>query len=229
MLTLPPPDSDRVKDNNPILQILNLTIMSEIELHEMLMNHVLSYDDRMSNNFPTMKLEKKPKILSCYRCGQNASAAGQCRYHDDLFVLTVPSIHMGLVIGKGGATLARIKSSAGLTSLWAPPKENIHKELELVGSDTAIETAVEMIAKTLSTKTTIGSGRWRCCSQRLGGTKCRTFSMHLTKTIFQDPDLLVETKTSTRDPIAPPGNATVCLCHLLFGCCAHALPGVVPM
>ena len=203
--------------------------MSEIELHEMLMNHVLSYDDRMSNNFPTMKLEKKPKILSCYRCGQNASAAGQCRYHDDLFVLTVPSIHMGLVIGKGGATLARIKSSAGLTSLWAPPKENIHKELELVGSDTAIETAVEMIAKTLSTKTTIGFGRWRCCSQRLGGTKCRTFSMHLTKTIFQDPDLLVETKTSTRDPIAPPGNATVCLCHLLFGCCAHALPGVVPM
>ena len=46
--------------------------------------------------------------------------AGPCSYHEDVFVLAVPTKHVGLVLGKGKANVVQIFSSSGLSRLTVP-------------------------------------------------------------------------------------------------------------
>merc|ERR1719233_2848921 len=80
---------------------------------------------------------------------------GPCIFHSDVFVLTVPTKHVGLVMGKGKSKFFEILSSSGLSRLRVPrviaENDSSETEIELEGTDTAvvaendaIETEIEL-------------------------------------------------------------------------------------
>jgi len=180
--------------------------MTETTVHvNTIMNHVLSWADWVANHFPQMNpkmKEKKPSTLSCYRCGAIMPANGPCIFHSDVFVLTVPTKHVGLVMGKGKSKFFEILSSSGLSRLRVPrviaENDSSETEIELEGTDTAVVAGAEMIGRAVQRQVRIGPGRWRCCNQGIWGTKCETCIVHLVDIIFQDKELLVETRSSAR-------------------------------
>jgi|ERR1719450_302942 len=133
-------------------------------------------------------------------------ATGPCTYHEDVFVLAVPTKHVGLVMGKGKVNVVQILSNSGLSRLTVPRVMGdkdcslTETEVELQGAGTAIVAAVNMISRTLKRQVKVGPGNWRCCNQGIWGSKCRTCKVHLMDIIFQDKDLLVQTRCSERSP-----------------------------
>ena len=198
-----------VHDNDNIILIVSdsciVRVMTETMLHANMMPHILSWADWVSNYFPQRnpkKKEKKPSTLSCYRCWASLPAPGPCIFHSDVFVLAVPTKHVGLVMGKGKTKFFEILSSSGLSRLTVPrviaENDTSETEIELKGTETAVVTGVDMIGRAVQRQVRIGPGRWRCCDQGVWGTKCNTCMVHLVDIIFQDQELLVETKMSAR-------------------------------
>merc|ERR1719370_852479 len=66
--------------------------------------------------------------------------------------------------------------------------------------DTAVVAGSDMIGRAVQRQVKIGPGRWRCCNQGMWGSKCKTCMVHLVDIIFQDKELLVETRSSARAP-----------------------------
>jgi len=176
--------------------------MAEYDLHTNLLEHVLSWTDWVKNYFPQKnpKRKKQPGPISCYRCGEDLSDTCPCYYHEDVFILPIPTEHVGLVMGKGKTKLQQILSSSGLTRLTVSARidTDTQTELELSGVCKAVLSGVELIAKTLHRQVRVGPGRWRCCSQGVLSAQCKICTVHLMDKIFQDRELLVETMTCAR-------------------------------
>ena len=105
-------------------------IMAEPESHTpalLLRRQVISWAGWVSGHFPQKNPKKKQKqtgmdTATCYRCGMIMTDTHPCTYHQDVFVLSIPTKHMGLVMGKGKTKLHQIISSSGLFRLTVPDK-----------------------------------------------------------------------------------------------------------
>merc|ERR1719153_1767467 len=89
-------------------------------------------------------------------------ASGPCIFHSDVFVLTVPTKHVGLVMGKGKSKFFEILSSSGLSRLRVPrvvaENDASETEIELEGTDTAVVAGSDMIGRAVQRQVRIGAG-----------------------------------------------------------------------
>ena len=179
----------------------------EVKLHAALDKHVLSWKDWVENHFPQFQPKMKKQhsaCVSCYRCNLDMDDVSQCVYHEDMFILTVPSQHVGLVMGKGRTKRLEIRNSSGVSHLYVPSIEEGTKgggsDIEILGAAAAVKKAEMMIKRTVQRQTVLSPGKWRCCQGGAMATGCQASKVHVIDTIFQDRELLVETKECSTTP-----------------------------
>ena len=178
--------------------------MSDSQLHAALEKHILTWKDWVTNYFPQQHPKMKQKQanpLTCYRCGKIKSDINPCTYHEDVYILSVPTKHVGLVMGKGKTKLLQILSSSGLSRLTVPNTAADQADLELKGVPAAVVAAEEMIGRAVQRQVRLAPGRWRCCQHGVRDGGCETCLVHVMDTVFLDKELLVETGERNSDSV----------------------------
>eukprot|EP00092_Neocalanus_flemingeri_P031814 GFUD01034561.1.p1 GENE.GFUD01034561.1~~GFUD01034561.1.p1 ORF type:complete len:344 (-),score=103.00 GFUD01034561.1:55-1086(-) len=186
--------------------------MEESKLHVAMQKYVLSWRDWVSNYFPQLqpKMKKEqPASVPCCQCGcqhnPDREDVCQCVHHGDSFLLTVPTQHVGLVMGKGRIKRNEIFTSSGVSLLIVPKiGEGLTgggSDIEIKGVPAAVKKAEMLIRKSVQRQAKLSPGRWRCCQRAASATGCQTSEKHVIDTILEDQELLVETRECVSSPV----------------------------
>ena len=166
----------------------------QTNLYKALHKHVLSQEDFEADDFPTVDSAKKRKeTFECYRCNHHYSGeGGQCTFHAGSFVVRLPARHMGLVVGRGGATVARIARQSGARlDVGSQGGGGVFREVGVQGGEGEVGQAERMLQEVLEGKARLEGGRWRCCGAGRGSKACGSSVSHVRNDNFLDRRMLV--------------------------------------
>jgi len=174
--------------------------MIEEDLYNALMDYIITWKDFVMNHFPQLvpKLPQPEKQLSlCYRCGLSIDCSEPCTFHDDDFSLLVPTAHLGLIVGRERTKLKKIILESGVRYLDIPKRTNENNDkatvISIRGTRIDVRKAEKIIMKD-NKQLSIKAGSWKCCFNASKSVGCKKCPVHLEDKIFQDSNILIETK-----------------------------------
>ena len=172
--------------------------MDETKMYTALQRFVLSQEEYAREDFPHQGSAGTKEERTCYRCRTSyCGMAGECVFHGEAFIVTIPAAKLGAVIGRGGANLTRIQRESGAkVDIPKHATSGQSREVFLQGSAEEVEKAERMVRREVGGFGT--SGKWRCCGGLARAKACSKKEGHVADENFVDPDLLVTTLAMDR-------------------------------
>jgi hypothetical protein len=205
--------------------------MDEKQLHSALQKFLLCREEGKDFLGMDMDMDKdkdKDEKRDCYYCEESyvpgAVTSGGCSLHPGPYVLKVPRRHMGLVVGRGGATVDRIQRVSGAKVDAQTHQDGTQEEgVKLRGGPQAVRKAEGMILDVVKWAARVEEGRWRCCGGMGAAVKGRTTNpQHVQDSYYQDTEKLVATLDLERE-----GRVFALDCQTVVTARGHELANVV--
>ena len=142
--------------------------------------------------------EESDDEFVCHNCGKKYKLpddTGPCCTHTDYYVLRVPTIHMGLVMGRGGQTIDKIQRLSGARLPDVQRKKTGQGEsiIQIQGGPDQVKKAEGMIHTVLRFKARVSGGVWRCCGAAGADSVGCVVQQHCVDRFYTDPKQVIAT------------------------------------